>query len=123
MRYLIMIHSNPRFRALWEELPDEKKAEFGRSHLALDRALRESGELVHSDGLADPAEAKCVTVRGGKPLASDGPFAEVKEHLVGFYLVDCESMERALDIAARVPDAAYGKVEVRPVRNVKELDL
>lgn len=123
MRYLIMIHSNPRFRALWEELPDEKKAEFGRSHLALSKALEESGELVLSDGLADPAEAKCVTVRDGKAVASDGPFAEVKEHLVGFYLVECESMERALEHAARVPDARYGKVEVRPVRTVKELNL
>ncbi|WP_275294992.1 YciI family protein [Amycolatopsis sp. La24] len=123
MRYLIMIHSNPRFRALWEEFSDEQKAAFGRSHLALDRALEESGELVLSDGLADPAEAKCVTVQDGKAVASDGSFAEVKEHLVGFYLVECESMERALEHAARVPDALYGKVEVRPIRNVKELDL
>ncbi|OAP23496.1 MULTISPECIES: YciI family protein [Amycolatopsis] len=123
MRYLIMIHSNPRFRALWEEFSDEQKAEFGRSHLTLDRALEESGELVLSDGLADPAEAKCVTVRHGRAVPSDGPFAEVKEHLVGFYLVECESMDRALEHAARVPDAVYGKIEVRPLRTVKELDL
>ena len=118
-----MIHSNPRFRELWEDLPDEKKAEFGRSHLALSRALEESGELVVSDGLADPAEAKCVTVRDGETVATDGPFAEVKEHLVGFYLVECDSMERALEHAARVPDARYGKVEVRPLLNVRQLGV
>ena len=118
-----MIHSNPRFRELWEELPDEKKAEFGRGHLALSRSLEESGELVVSDGLADPSEAKCVTVRDGKAVPTDGPFAEVKEHLVGFYLVECESMERALEHAARVPDAQYGKVEVRPVLDVREMGV
>ena len=54
-------------------------------------------------------------MRGGDTLASDGPFAEVKEHLAGFYLIECESMERAVEWAARVPDAAHGEVEVRPV--------
>ncbi|WP_409181484.1 YciI family protein [Amycolatopsis sp. VS8301801F10] len=123
MRYLIMIHSNPKFREIWEELPNEKRAEFGRGHMALNRTLEESGELILSEGLADPAMAKCVTVLDGKAVASDGPFAEVKEHLVGFYLVECDSMERALEHAARVPDAQYGKIEVRPILDVKAMDL
>ena len=56
-------------------------------------------------------------------MTSDGPFAEVKEHLAGFYLVDCESTDRAVQIAARVPDAVWGLVEVRPVLDMSTLDL
>lgn len=56
-------------------------------------------------------------------MTADGPFAEVKEHLAGFYLVDCESTDRAVQIAARVPDAVWGLVEVRPVLDMSTLDL
>jgi hypothetical protein len=58
-----------------------------------------------------------VRVREGRTLTSDGPFAEVKEHLAGFYVVECASMERAVALAARVPDAFFGEVEVRPVQD------
>ncbi|MGH3764493.1 MAG: YciI family protein [Pseudonocardiaceae bacterium] len=67
--------------------------------------------------------AKRVTVRDGATITSDGPFAEVKEHLAGFYLVECESADRAVEIAARVPDAVWGLVEVRPVLDMSSLDL
>lgn len=123
MKYLIMIHSNPAFRALWEDLPEQQRREFGRDHLALSRSMAESGELVLSEGLADPALAKCVTLGDGQAVTTDGPFAEVKEHLVGFYLVDCEDLDRALELAARVPDAKYGKIEVRPILDVKGMDF
>ncbi len=85
--------------------------------------LAASGELIVSEGLADPALAKRVTARDGQVMTSDGPFAEVKEHLAGFYLVDCESTDRAVQIAARVPDAVWGLVEVRPVLDMSTLDL
>jgi hypothetical protein len=97
--------------------------EFGRGHIALTEALAESGELIVSEGLADPSLAKHVSVRDGRTIASDGPFAEVKEHLAGFYLVECESIERAIELAARVPDAAHGEVEVRPVLDLNGLEL
>jgi hypothetical protein len=58
-------------------------------------------------------------VREGRTLTSDGPFAEVKEHLAGFYLIECQSQERAVELAARVPDAFYNEVEVRPVMDVR----
>src|SRR6266487_1907270 len=100
MKYLILIYSNPRSRAFREE-------------------LAASGELVASEGLADPSLAKRVSVREGRTLTSDGPFAEVKEHLAGFYLIECQSQERAVELAARVPDAFYNEVEVRPVMDVR----
>ena len=124
MKYLILIHSNPKSRALWDTLSDEQQMAFGRGHLNLTEELAESGELVVSEGLADLALAKRVAVRDGRTLTSDGPFAEVKEHLAGFYLVECESYERAVEIAARTPDASYsGAVEVRPVLDMSTWDL
>lgn len=115
MKYLILIHSNPESLRVWEGLSDAQRMDFGRGHMALTESLAESGELIVSEGLADPETAKFVSVREGKTLTSDGPFAEVKEHLAGFYLIECDSIERAVELAAQAPDAAYGYVEVRPI--------
>lgn len=123
MKYLILIHSNPKFVEVWEGLSDTEQMDFGRGHRALSEELADSGELIVSEGLADPSLAKRVSVRDGQTLTSDGPFAEVKEHLAGFYLVECESIERAVELAARVPDAALGQVEVRPVLDLSWLDF
>ncbi|MEP7020577.1 MAG: YciI family protein [Pseudonocardiales bacterium] len=123
MKYLILIKSNPQSLAVWETMSDEQRMDFGRAHLALTDALAESGELIVSQGLADPSLAKHVSVRDGQTITSDGPFAEVKEHLAGFYLVECDSMDRAVALAARLPDAATGSIEVRPVLDMSALDL
>jgi hypothetical protein len=123
VKYLILIYSNPKSRAVWEGLSDAQRVEFGRGHLALTEDLAASGDLVVSEGLADPSLAKRVSVREGRTMTSDGPFAEVKEHLAGFYLVECESIERAIEHAARVPDAACGEVEVRPILDLNGLEL
>ncbi|MGI8624854.1 MAG: YciI family protein [Solirubrobacteraceae bacterium] len=87
------------------------------------KALAESGELIVSEGLADPSLAKSVSVREGQTMTTDGPFAEAKEYLAGFYLIECESIERAVELAARAPDAATGAVEVRPIFDLSVLDL
>jgi hypothetical protein len=123
MRYLILIMSNPHFQERWEALTDDQRDHFGRDHLALSRELAASGELVVSEGLADPSLGTRVTARDGETMTTDGPFAEVKEHLAGFYLLDCDSHERAVEIAARVPDAVWGLVEVRPVLDTSEWDM
>jgi hypothetical protein len=123
VKYMILIHSNPQFLERWQALPREQRERFGRDHRALIAELADAGELVASEGLADPALAKRVTVVGDQTMVSDGPFAEAKEHLAGFYLVDCEAEDRALAIAARVPDAIWGLVEVRPVLDLSESDM
>jgi hypothetical protein len=123
VKYMILIHSNPTFLAVWEGLSDAERREFGRGHKALTEQLAASGELVASEGLASPSRAKRVSVREGQTITTDGPFAEVKEHLAGFYLIECDSVERAIELAARVPDAAYGEVEVRPVLDLSSLEL
>lgn len=73
-----------------------------------------SGELIVSEALADPSLAKRVPAQAGRTTTSDAPFAEAKEHLAGFFLIECESIERALEIAARVPEAAYGRGAAGP---------
>lgn len=123
MKYLILIYSNPTSRAVWEELSDAERLQFGRGHLALSEALAESGELIVSEGLADQSLAKRVAVREGTTMTTDGPFAEVKEHLAGFYLLECDSIDHAIACAARTPDAARGHVEVRPVLDLRGLEL
>jgi hypothetical protein len=123
VKYLILIHSNPKSRQVWETLTDEQRMEFGRGHVALSADLAASGDLIVSEGLADPTVAKRVSVRDGRTLTTDGPFPEVKEYLAGFYLVECEDMDRAVELAARAPDAATGEVEVRPVLDLSTLDL
>ena len=77
--------------------------------------LAESGELVDSQGLADPSQAKTVRIQDGIAVATDGPFAEAKESLAGYYLVDVESEARAIEIAARIVDFTKEPLEVRQV--------
>jgi hypothetical protein len=77
--------------------------------------MAEAGVLVASEGLGDPALATQVSVRDGRTITSDGPYAEVKEHLAGFYLIDVADLDEAVTWAAKVPDAGYTSVEVRPI--------
>ena len=123
MKYLILIYSNPMSRQLWEGFSPAERAEGFRYYAALTEDLAASGELVVSEALADPSTTKRVHVRDGQTLTTDGPFAEAKEHLVGIYLIQCDSLDRAIAIAARVPEAEYGLVEVRPVMNLSELEM
>ena len=115
MKYLIMVYSNPTTREMWGGFSDDQRAEGWRAHMALYEDLAASGELVVAEALGDPSLATRVAVSDGRPVTSDGPFAEAKELLAGFYLIECETPERALEHAARVPEAAFGLVEVRPV--------
>jgi len=115
MRYMILIQSNERSLAVWETLTDQQRTDFGVGHLKLNEEMVEAGVHVASEGLADPSLATWVSVRDGRTITSDGPFAEVKEHLAGFYVIDVADAGEAVRWAAKVPDAAYTQVEVRPV--------
>ena len=123
MKYLILIHSNPRSLAVWETLTDQQRTDFGLGHLRLSEEMREAGVLLASEGLGDPALATQVSVRDGRTITSDGPYAEVKEHLAGFYLIDVADTAEAVAWAARTPDAAYTRVEVRPILDMSTWDV
>jgi hypothetical protein len=115
VKYLVLIYSNPASREIWDGFTDEQRAEGFRYYAALAEELAASGELIANEALADASLTRRVAVRDGQILTSDGPFAEAKELLAGFFLLDCHSAERAVEIAARVPEAELGLVEVRPV--------
>ena len=123
MKFMILLHSNAHFAQRWETLTPDQRARFGVDHLALTRELAESGELIASEGLADPSLARWVSTADGSPVVADGPFAELKEHVAGFYLLDVADAGRAEEIAARVPDAVWGLVEVRPVLDMSGWDV
>jgi hypothetical protein len=114
MKFLICLHVNP---AVLDALTDEEKTALGAGHGAFIEALKQSGELITTQALADPSQAAVVTVRNGQVAVTDGPFLEAKEYLGGFYLIDCEDRQRAIELAAQIPDAAIGGlgVEVRQV--------
>ncbi|AEV85118.1 hypothetical protein ACWT_4094 [Actinoplanes sp. SE50] len=114
MKFLISLYINP---AVLEALTDEEKGAIGDGHGRFMETLKESGELITTQALVDPSQAVVVSVRDGQTVVTDGPFAEAKEFLGGFYLVDCADRARAVELAARIPDAAIDglAVEVRQV--------
>jgi len=115
VKYMLLIYHNPETRKIWESFSDAERAEGLRAYAALNEDLAASGELIVSQALADPSLGKRIAVRNGRTLITDGPFAEVKEHLAGFFLLECDSLERAIAQAARIPEAELGQVEVRPI--------
>ena len=123
MKYLVLIYSNPASREIWEGFSDEQRAEGFRYYGAITEELAASGELIVTEALADPSLTRRVTVRDGQTLTSDGPFAEAKELLAGFYLLECDSMERAVEVAARLPEAELGLIEVRPVLSLGGMEI
>ncbi|SDT42826.1 YciI family protein [Jiangella sp. DSM 45060] len=108
---LLIYNSAAAFEAMTE---DEKSAVFGQVDVIM-KELRESGEWVAGEGLADAARAKTVRVRDGAAVVTDGPYLEAKEQFAGYLTVDVASEERAVEIAAQWPDACRWGMEVRQV--------
>ncbi len=121
VRFLVLIWSNPESRGLWEQFAGEQQLAGLDAYRELDAELAASGEFVAAHPLADASRVRRVHVRDGAVSTTDGPYAEVKEHLAGFYLVECASQERAIEIAARIPEAAFGLVDVRPTVDLESL--
>jgi hypothetical protein len=112
MKYMLLIYQNP---TAWDALSEQDVQGVMQDVDQLMAELTASGEWVGGEGLAPAAQAKIVRVRDGVPAVTDGPFAEAKEQMVGYCIVDCASEERAVEIAARWPDAKWWAMEVRPM--------
>lgn len=123
MKYVILIYGNPASREIWDSFSPEQKTTGLAAYAALDEELAATGELIVSEALADPSLATRIPAREGQALTTDGPFAEVKEQLAGFFLIECETAERARTIAEQVPEAEFGLVEVRPVLDLNGLEM
>jgi hypothetical protein len=119
VKYMLLIYQNQASQQALSEDPDSVMAEVD----AIIEELTGSGEWVGGEALADASQTRTVKVRGGVPAVTDGPFVEAKEHLAGYCLVECETLERALEIAARWPDARYCAMEVRPLMNPAGMEM
>jgi hypothetical protein len=121
VKFISLIHNNP---AAWSGLSQEERDLHNSDADVFLARLIESGELLGGAVvLAHPSNAKTVRVRNGVPAITDGPFAEGKEHLAGFYLLECEDLERATEIVTGDPSARHFAVEVRPIMHMTSEDV
>jgi hypothetical protein len=112
MKYLLLIYDN---EAAMATTPQDKIAEIIAHYGQFTRSIIDSGNYKGGEQLQPTAKATTVRIREGKRLVTDGPYAETKEQLGGFYMIDAPDLDEAIAIAARVPSAAFGTVEVRPI--------
>ena len=90
--------------------------------LEYDAKLRAGGQCMASESLEPTSTAATVRVRNGKAIITDGPFMEAKEALAGFYLLEAATLDEAVRIAAKIPPARYGSIEVRPIRPIRDAE-
>ncbi len=108
MKYLCLVYSEEKNL---ESMTDDECMEY-------DAAIRKSGHCLASEALQPVHTATSVRVRSGKVTITDGPFAETKEQLAGFYLVEAKNLDKAIEIASKIPPARVGTIEVRPIRDL-----
>ena len=110
MKYLCLVYLDEK---RLDELPDEDCVEF-------DAGIRKSGHCIASEALQSVQTATTVRVRDGKVSITDGPFAETKEQLAGFYMIEASDLNEAIQLASKIPPARVGSIEVRPIRPIRE---
>ncbi|HEV8239148.1 MAG TPA: YciI family protein [Thermoanaerobaculia bacterium] len=112
MKYLLLIYSE---EAQWAAMSEAEGREITAEYMKYTSDIHKSGNYLGGDALQPTATATSVRVRDGKRLTTDGPFAETREQLGGFYLVEAKDLDEAIDLAARIPSARVGTIEVRPI--------
>ena len=115
MTYMLLIYQPTDYQ------PSETtSSEMFQAYMAYGERLRKAGAFVDGAALVQPTSATTVRVRDGKKLITDGPFAETKEWLGGFYVLECDSLDRALELAADCPGAKNGSIEIRPFMDLPD---
>src|SRR5687767_5678143 len=112
MRYLCLIYENEKG---WESLPPGEMEAIMGEYFSFTDDIRKNGKYVAGEALQPTATATTVRVRNGKVSTTDGPFAETKEQLGGFYMIEARDLNEAIQVAAKIPSARTGSIEVRPV--------
>ena len=115
MRYLCLIYLDEK---KLEAIPEREMSELNAAHLAYNEELLAGGRFVEAEALEPAAATTCVHVRNGRVALTDGPYAETKEMVAGFYLVEARDLNEAIQVASRLPAAPLGTVEVRPCRDL-----
>jgi hypothetical protein len=118
MRYMLLIYSDEQ---AWETMTADDRQAIHQDYATFTQHIIDSGEHLAGDALQSVESATTVRVRGGKTAATDGPFAETKEVLGGYYLVDCKDLDRAIELSAMIPDAKIASVEVRPIQELPDM--
>ena len=112
MKYLCLIYDDEK---VWEAMPSAESDAYMAEYFAFTEGIRASGQYLAGEALQPVATATTVRIRDGRVSTTDGPFAETKEQLGGFYLIEARDLNEAIQVAARIPSARVGSVEVRPV--------
>ncbi|MBK9035293.1 MAG: YciI family protein [Myxococcales bacterium] len=112
MQYLCLIYDNEK---LMDDMPPAAKGTFFGEYGQFTSDIKASGHFLGGDALQPVATATTVRVRDGKVTTTDGPFAETREQLGGYYLIEAKDLDEAIKVAARIPSARYGSIEVRPI--------
>ena len=112
MKYALLIYAD---EAIENAMNEEEQAAMYQEYFAFSEAQRNSGAMLGGEALQPVATATTVSVRDGKTITVDGPFAETKEQLGGFYLLDVDNLDDAIEAAAQIPGARSGRVEIRPL--------
>lgn len=112
MRYLCLIYEN---ESLWGTMPKEQADAIMGEYFAFTEGVKKSGQYIGGEALQPTQSATTVRVRKGKISTTDGPFAETKEQLGGYYLINAKDLNEAIQVAAKIPGAKSGSVEVRPI--------
>jgi hypothetical protein len=105
---------------VWATRPDDVREETTREYFALSDELNQAGAFISASALEPTESATTISVRDGDRLTTDGPFAETKEQLGGYYLIEAPSLDEALEWAAKIPAARTGRIEVRPLLHIPE---
>jgi hypothetical protein len=116
MRYLCLIYLDEKALAA---MPEKDMNALNARHLELNDDLLDSGHFVEAEALQPASDSTCVRVRNGRTTLVDGPFAETKEMVAGFYVIEARDLNEAIQVAARIPSATFGTVEVRPCRDLE----
>jgi hypothetical protein len=112
MKYLCLIYENEKN---WETMPPADSEAIMNEYFAFTDGIRRSGQYVAGEALQPTSTATTVKVRNGKVSTTDGPFAETKEQLGGFYMIEAKDLNEAIQVAAKIPSARLGAIEIRPV--------
>lgn len=112
MKYLLLIYGEERH---WDTLQDSDRQKIYKEYMAFTEDIKTSGHYIGGNELQPIGTASTVRVRNGKRAVTDGPFAETKEQLGGYYLVEAKDLDEALALAARIPSVRWGAIEVRPI--------
>jgi hypothetical protein len=115
MQYILLIYGN---EAEQKNRSADESAKIFQGYMEFSKSIRESGHFKGGEPLEPVSTATTVRVKGEKVIRTDGPFAETREQLGGFYLIEAKDLDEAVSIAARIPDARGGSVEVRPVMKI-----